>query len=382
MEKIRFGMIGGAPDSFIGPVHRLSALLTGRAEMVCGSFSRDYKKSLETANQYFIKDNRVYRDYQEMFEKESTLTEEERMQFVIIATPNHLHHPMATSALEHGFHVVCDKPLTTTSSDAVSLQKKTLETGKLFALTHPYSAYPMIKQARHIISSGELGKVRKVVVEYPQGWLSQPLEKRGNKQAEWRTDPEMSGKSGTLADIGVHAFQLAEHVSGEQVNEVCADLTTFIEDRRLEDDANLLLRFKNGAKGVLYASQISAGEENNIRLRVYCEKGSIDFFQHEPNSLTVRKLDEPMKVYRTGSFDFLCEPANRFTRLPAGHPEGLIEAFANIYMEFCNAIDAYNKGEDTGKFDFPGIEDGVRGMYFIDAALKSSSVNGQWIKID
>lgn len=375
-------MIGGAPDSFIGPVHRLSALLTGRAEMVCGSFSRDYKKSLETANQYFIKDNRVYRDYQEMFEKESTLTEEERMQFVIIATPNHLHHPMATSALEHGFHVVCDKPLTTTSSDAVSLQKKTLETGKLFALTHPYSAYPMIKQARHIISSGELGKVRKVVVEYPQGWLSQPLEKRGNKQAEWRTDPEMSGKSGTLADIGVHAFQLAEHVSGEQVNEVCADLTTFIEDRRLEDDANLLLRFKNGAKGVLYASQISAGEENNIRLRVYCEKGSIDFFQHEPNSLTVRKLDEPMKVYRTGSFDFLCEPANRFTRLPAGHPEGLIEAFANIYMEFCNAIDAYNKGEDTGKFDFPGIEDGVRGMYFIDAALKSSSVNGQWIKID
>jgi predicted dehydrogenase len=317
-----------------------------------------------------------------MFEKESQLPEDERMDFVSIVTPNHVHFEPAKLALENGFHVVCDKPVTFNLDEAKELQSLVEKSGLVFALTHTYTGYPMIKQAREMITSGAFGKIRKVVVEYPQGWLTTPLEQTGQQQASWRTDPTKSGKAGSVGDIGTHAENLAETITGMKIIELSADVTTFVEGRLLDDDANVLIRFDNGAKGVLHCSQISAGEENALNIRVYGEKGSMQWHQHDPNTMYVKWLEKPMEVYRTGQ-GYLGELAQSNTRTPAGHPEGYLEAFANIYRNFAMVVQGRLEGKevDAKYLDFPTIEDGVRGMQFIDAVIESGNNNAAWTKI-
>lgn len=375
------GMVGGCLSSFIGVVHRMAAVLDNEIELVCGAFNPDVTKSKEAGAAYYLNDKRVYGSYQEMFEREKLLPEDERMDFVTIVTPNYLHFPVAKAALENGFHVVCEKPMTVTSNEALELVNLVEKTGLCFALTHPYSAYPLVKQARFMVEQGELGNIRKVVVEYPQGWLATALETTGNQQASWRTDPKKSGKSGTIADIGVHAQQLAEYIAGQRVREVCADLTTFVPGRMLEDDANVLIRFDGNAKGILYASQISVGEENNLKIRIYGELGSLEWQQQEPNSLIFSSLNKPKQILRTGDKDNLCLQAANNTRLPAGHPEGLIEAFANIYRNFAKTIRAKTDGISNENPDFATVQDGLRGMRFIDAVIESAESDMKWIKI-
>jgi predicted dehydrogenase len=316
-----------------------------------------------------------------MFEKEKQLPEGERMDFMSIVTPNFLHFDIAKMALENGFHVVCEKPMTVTSEEAKQLAELVETTGLIFALTHPYSAYPLVKQARHIVETGQLGTIRKVVVEYPQGWLATALETSGNQQASWRTNPTKSGKSGSIADIGVHAQNLAEYITGQKISEVCADFTTFVSGRMLEDDANVLIHFDKGAKGILYASQISVGEENNLKIRVYGEKGGIEWQQQEPSSLILNLLNKPMQIIRAGDKENLCEQAIKNTRLPGGHPEGLIEAFANIYRNVAHAIRAQKAGFMLENPDIATVYDGLRGMQFIDAVVESASSNEKWVKL-
>jgi len=307
-----------------------------------------------------------------MIRQEAALPEGQRMDFVSIVTPNHMHFGPAMMALDHGFHVICDKPMCLTLDEAKLLKKKVESTNLLFALTHNYTGYPMVKQARQMIAHGDLGKVRRIVVEYPQGWLSTALENANQKQALWRTDPTRSGVAGAMGDIGTHAENLAEYVTGLQIEELCADLHTHIPGRKLDDDGSVLLRMNNGARGILYASQISAGEENNLRIRVYGELGGIDWSQMEPNSLIVRWLDKPMQVLRTGVGPLYPE-AQAHTRIPAGHPEGYLEAFANIYRNFAFCIQSRiaNKKVDPVYEDFPSVVDGVRGMAFIEAVVNS-----------
>jgi predicted dehydrogenase len=318
-----------------------------------------------------------------MFEKESQLSKEERMDFVSIVTPNHVHFEPAKLALENGFHVVCEKPLSFSLEEAMQLQELVEKTGLTFALTHTYTGYPMIKQAREMCQTGAFGKIRKVVVEYPQGWLSTPVEQTGNQQAAWRTDPKRSGKAGSVGDIGTHAENLAETVTGLKITELSADVSIFVENRLLDDDANVLLRFDNGAKGVLHCSQISAGEENALNIRVYGEKGGLQWHQHDPNTMYVKWLDKPMEVYRTGT-GYMGESAVAHTRTPAGHPEGYLEAFANIYQNFTKVVQAKMDGKEADKIyqDFPTVEEGVRGMKFIDAVIASGEKNAAWTKID
>ncbi|MBE0652299.1 MAG: Gfo/Idh/MocA family oxidoreductase [Bacteroidales bacterium] len=380
-RKIRMGMVGGGPGSFIALVHYNGAVLDGQIELVCGAFSSDPEKSKIAGKQYFLPPERVYSSYAEMFEKEKTLAPDERMDFVCIATPNHVHYDPARLALENGFHVVIDKPLTFNVVEAEKLAELVEKTGLVFAVTHAYTAYPMIKEARKLIADGHLGKIRKIVVEYPQGWLSTPLEKGDSVQASWRTDPTRSGKAGCMGDIGTHAFNLAEYVSGEKVSHLCADLTTFVEGRKLDDDGNVLLRFENGAKGVLHASQISAGEENNLNIRVYGEKGGIEWHQVEPNTLKVKWLDKPTEIRKPGN-SYVSGVAAYHSRLPFGHPEGLIEAFANIYRNVATSIQCRLLGEDIPEFaiDYPGVQDGLRGMKFIDALIESNSTEVKWTR--
>jgi len=316
-----------------------------------------------------------------MFENEKHLPENERMDFVSIVTPNFLHFDIAKMALENGFHVVCEKPMTVTSAEAEQLVALVESTGLIFALTYPYSAYPLVKQAKHIVQQGDFGKIRKVVVEYPQGWLATALESSGNQQASWRTNPTKSGKSGSIGDIGVHAQNLAEYITGQKISEVCADFSTFVSGRMLEDDANVLIHFDQGAKGILYASQISVGEENNLKIRVYGEKGGIEWHQQEPNSLIVNLLNKPMQIFRTGDNANLCTEAIKNTRLPGGHPEGLIEAFANIYRNFAATVKNHKVGLVNENADIATVQDGLRGMQFIDAVVESASSNEKWIKL-
>jgi predicted dehydrogenase len=377
--KIKMGMVGGCLSSFIGKVHRMAAALDNEIELVCGAFNPDSALSTEAGKAYYLDNNRVYGTYQEMFEKESLLPEGVKMDFVSIVTPNFLHFPIAKMAMEKGFHVVCEKPMTVTANEAESLVDLVKKTGLAFALTHPYMAYPLVKQAKFFVGQGALGKIRKVVVEYPQGWLATALENTGHQQASWRTNPEKAGKSGTIGDIGVHAQNLAEYITGQRISEVCADLSTFVEGRRLEDDANVLIRFASGAKGILYASQISVGEENNLRIRIYGEQGGLDWHQQEPNSLILNLLGKPKQIIRAGDNDNLCDAAIKNTRLPAGHPEGLIEAFANIYRDFAVAIRTGNY--TNAEFDLATVYDGLSGMRFIDAVVESSQSNEKWIKI-
>lgn len=380
-RKIRMGMVGGGRGAFIGAIHRHAAGLDGQVELVCGAFHVDPEISVASGKDFYLPEDRCYRTYHEMFEMENKLPADKRMDFVTIVTPNFVHFEPAKLALENGFHVVCEKPLSFSLDEALQLEALVKKTGLIFAVTHTYTGYPMVKQAREMIKEGVLGKIRKVVVEYPQGWLSTPVEQSGNQQASWRTDPKKSGKAGAVGDIGTHAENLAETITGLKITELCADVTKFVPGRLLDDDANVLLRFDNGAKGVLHCSQISAGEENALNIRVYGEKGGIEWHQMEPNTMLVKWLDKPMQVLRTGNF--LGAAANANTRTPAGHPEGYLEAFGNIYKNFAKVVQARIDGKtpDPMNLDFPTVEDGVRGMKFIDAVIESGDAGAKWVKL-
>lgn len=376
------GMIGGGPGAFIGAVHRIAANMDGEIDLVCGAFSSDPSKSKETGESLYLKASRVYGSYKQMFEEEKKLPENERMDFVAIVTPNHLHFEPAKLALEAGFHVVLDKPATFNLEEAKQLRKILNGTKLRLCLTHTYAGYPMIKEARQLISEGRFGKIRKVYVEYPQGWLSEFLEGTKNKQASWRTDKTKSGIAGAMGDIGTHAFNMAEYVSGIKVKSVCADINIVVSGRELDDDGAMLLKFENGASGTLIATQVAAGEENNIRIRVYGEKGGIEWKQEDANTLLVKWLDRPVEIYRAGA-GYLSDIAKHNCRTPAGHPEGYLEAFANHYRNFALTIRAELNGE-TAKdewLDFPGIEEGVRGMAFIETVIASGKTNEKWTSL-
>jgi predicted dehydrogenase len=377
------GMVGGGQGAFIGSVHRMAALLDGHIELVCGAFSSNPEKSKASGKAWYLPDERVYGSFEEMISQEKALPADQRMDFVAIVTPNHVHFPPAKLALENGFHVVCDKPLAFSLEEARELVALVEKTGLLFALTHNYTGYPLVKEARKMIRDGKLGTIRKIVVEYPQGWLATRIEAGGQKQADWRTDPKRSGLSGCMGDIGTHAENLAEFITGLKIKELCADLTTFVDGRLLDDDGNVLLHFDNGAKGILHASQISVGEENNLRIRVYGEKGGLEWFQPEPNTLWVKWMDKPIEVYRTGQ-GYLSAEAAAHTRIPSGHPEGYLEAFANIYRNFAMCVQARLAGKEPDAVykDFPSVKDGLRGMLFIDALIKSTQSGAVWVKVE
>lgn len=382
-RKIRMGMIGGGRGAFIGAVHRMAAALDGQIELVCGAFSADPERSALSGSDLFLPPDRCYDSYEQMILRESKLPAGERMDMVSIVTPNHLHFHPASMALDHGFHVICDKPVCLSLDEAKKLQEKVRSSGLIFALTHNYTGYPMVKQARQMIAMGELGKIRRVVIEYPQGWLSTNLESSGHKQASWRTDPTRSGIAGAMGDIGSHAENLCEYITGLQIESLCADLHIHIPGRRLEDDGSVLLRLENGARGLLCVSQISAGEENNLRIKVYGEQGGLEWAQMEPNSLIVQWLDRPIQVFRTGG-PGVCPQASAHTRLPAGHPEGYVEAFANIYRNVAFCIQAKLADQKVEKvyLDFPTIDDGVRGMAFIEAVVRSGNEEkGKWVSV-
>ncbi|HEY4335824.1 MAG TPA: Gfo/Idh/MocA family oxidoreductase [Puia sp.] len=381
-RKLRMGMIGGGRNAFIGAVHRIAANMDGLIELVCGAFSTDPSNSKQTGQDLFLPANRVYGDFEEMIRKEKALPQDQRMDFVVIVTPNHAHFAPAMLALDNGFHVVIEKPMVFSLAEAKKLQKKVKETGLLLCLTHTYAGYPMVKQARQMVKDGALGKIRKIYVEYPQGWLSRLSEKEGSKQAAWRTDPTRSGKAGCMGDIGTHAAHLAEYISGLQIKQLCADLSIFVEGRALDDDGNVLLRFDNGATGVLFASQVAAGEENALKIRLYGEKGGLEWAQQEPNTLLVKWLDAPTQILRAGSnySDRLSSYAVHNCRTPGGHPEGYLEAFGNLYRNFALTLIARLDGKTPSKeaLDFPGVDDGVRGMAFIENVVKSNESLDKW----
>ena len=372
-------MIGGGKNAFIGAVHRIAANMDGLIELVCGAFSSHPDNARESGKALFLPEDRIYLSYQEMLDKESRLPAGQRMDFVVIVTPNHLHFAPAMMALDKGFHVVLDKPMAFSLDEALQLKKKVEETGVLLLLTHTYSGYPLVKQARAMFKDGVFGKIRKIYVEYPQGWLSRLSEKDGSKQAEWRTDPARSGKSGAMGDIGTHAAHLAEYISGLKITQLCADLSIMVPGRALDDDGNVLLRFDNGATGVLVASQVAAGEENPLKIRIYGENGGIEWAQQEPNTLLVKWLDQPTQIYRAGN-GYLSAAAKYNTRTPGGHPEGYLEAFANLYRNFAITLMARIDGVTPPKeaLDFPGVEDGVRGMAFIDNLIRSNQSTQKW----
>ena len=383
MRKIRMGMVGGGRGAFIGGVHRMAAALDQQVELVCGAFSSSPEKSKASGEDFYLPSERCYGSYQEMIEAEKQLPEGDRMDFMVIVTPNFMHFPPAKMALENGFHVLSDKPACFNTAEAEELSQIVKKSGLLYGLTHNYTGYPMVKQARQMIKDGELGAIRKVVVEYPQGWLATKLEDSDQKQAAWRVDPTKSGAAGCVGDIGTHAENLAEYITGLKIKELAADITAFVEGRLLDDDANVLLRFDNGAKGILHASQISVGEENGLNIRIYGETGGLEWHQMEPNSLIAKWLEKPMQVYRTGQ-GYLGSNATAAGRIPAGHPEGYLEAFANIYKSFSNHIRAFQAGEEADEvtLDYPTIEDGVRGMRFIDAVVESSKNNASWTALN
>ncbi len=379
-RKLRFGMIGGGRGAFIGAVHRLVAIMDGKAELVAGCFSANAENSRLTGQDLLLDPSRVYGTYVEMAKAESKMPALQRLDFVVIVTPNHEHFPPAKLFLEAGFNVVCDKPVTLNLAEAKKLRDIVRKTKKIFVLTHNYTGNAMVKQARELVQAGHLGRIRKIVVEYPQGWLWQRLEATGQKQASWRADPKKSGAACCLGDIGTHAENLARYITGLRIESLCADLTTFVPGRQLEDDANILVRYTGGAKGVLHASQISIGEENNLNIRVYGDKASLEWHQEHPNELTVKYPDRPREIWRRGN-SYVGATAKKFTRIPFGHPEGYLEAFANVYLEAFRAIAAEIEGLPQPKdLDFPTIEDGVIGMTFIELAVKSGKAGAKWVK--
>jgi len=375
-------MVGGGKDAFIGAVHRIAANMDGLIELCCGALSVNPEVAIESGKMLFLPEDRIYTNYEDMIRAESKLPADKRMDFVTIVTPNFAHFAPAMMALDHGFHVVIEKPMTFTLDEAKQLSKKVEETGLQLCLTHTYSGYPMVKQARAMVQGGALGKVRKVIVEYPQGWLSRLSEREGNAQAAWRTDPKKSGKSGCMGDIGTHAAHLTEYITGLKITHLCADLNTMVEGRHLDDDGNVLLKFENGAAGVLIASQIAAGEENALKIRIYGELGGVEWAQHEPNTLIAKWLDQPTQILRAGAnyTGVLSSFATHNCRTPGGHPEGYLEAFGNIYRNFALTLGAKIDGKQPTKemLDFPRVEEGVRGMAFIDNVVKSSASKEKW----
>ena len=384
-EKLRLGMVGGGPGAFIGDVHRRASALDGQIQLVGGAFDIDPKKSRKMGRDLGLDKKRVYNTYQELIEGENALPKEERMQAVAVTTPNNWHYPISKALLEAGFHVMCEKPMTLNTKEAVDLKKAAAKSRKIFGLMHNYTGYPLVKMAREMVESGDLGKIYKVIVYYKQDWLARPIEATGQKQAAWRADPKQGGISGCMGDIGSHAANLAEYITGLRINEVCADLTAFVKGRRLDDDGSVLLRFTKGAKGVLHASQVSIGEENNLAIYVYGENGAIEWHQENPNELKYKTLGAPVQIWRRGN-GFVADKspaAARNTRLPPGHPEGFFEAFANNYLNFADTVRAREAGRKATPLeqDFPGVTEGVRGMQFIESVVKSSTKGARWVKI-
>lgn len=383
-RKLRMGMVGGGKDAFIGAIHRHAAFMDGLVELTAGALSINPDIAKDSGKSLFLSEDRIYLTYDEMIQKEAALPADKRIDFVTIVTPNFAHFAPAMMALDHGFHVVIEKPITFTIEEAKQLKRKVEETGLLLCLTHTYSGYPMVKQARAMVQGGALGKIRKIYVEYPQGWLSKLSEREGNAQAAWRTDPKKSGKSGCMGDIGTHAAHLAEYISGLEITHICADLNIMVAGRLLDDDGNVLLKFTNGAAGVLMASQVAAGEENALKIRIYGEKGGLEWAQQEPNTLLVKWLDQPTQILRAGGNygDRLSSFAIANCRTPGGHPEGYLEAFGNIYRNFALSLSARIDGKEATKEqqDFPKVDEGIRGMAFIDNVVASSQSDKKWFE--
>ena len=381
-RKLRMGMLGGGQDSFIGAIHRIAANMDGLIELSCGALSVNPEVALASAKKLFLPESRTYLSFEEMIKSEAALPADVRMDFLTIVTPNFAHFAPAMMALEYGFNVVIEKPIAISLEEAKLLEQKVKETGLILCLTHTYSGYPMVKQARAMVTQGDLGKIRKVWVEYPQGWLSTLSEKEGNAQAAWRTDPKKSGKSSVMGDIGTHAAHLTEYITGSKITDVCAELSTIVEGRIMDDDGAVMLKFDNGSKGVLMASQVAAGEENALRIRVYGENGGIEWAQQEPNTLLVKWLDKPAQILRAGVNygDYLSSFTTHNCRTPGGHPEGYLEAFANIYRNFALTLSCKLEDKEPSKemLDFPTVDDGVRGMAFIENVVASSQSDKKW----
>ena len=377
--RIRLGMVGGGQGAFIGAVHRIAARMDGEYDLVAGAFSSQPKRALESALELGVARERAYGTYEEMVAAEAR--RDDGIEAVSIVTPNHLHAPIATAFLEAGIHVICDKPLTSTLEDARTLARAAHRSGLVFVLTHNYTGYPMVRQARAMVGAGKLGTVRVVQVEYPQDWLTEPLEKTGQKQATWRTDPKQSGAGGCIGDIGTHAYNLATFVTGLQLESLAAELSTFVKGRRLDDNVQILLRFKGGARGTLWASQIAPGNENGLRIRIYGDKGGLEWKQEDSNYLWFTAYGEPKQLITRGGAGSGPESA-RVSRIPSGHPEGYLEGFANIYAEAARAIRAAREGRTPGsEVIYPTVDDGVKGMEFIDAAVRSSKGGGVWVEV-
>jgi len=376
-RKLRMGMVGGGPGAFIGPVHRIAAEMDGKIELVAGAFSQSAERSREAGARFHIDPKRTYPDYRQMIEGERR--RDDGIDFVAIVTPNHLHLPIVAAALEAGIPVMSDKPATATYDEALKLEAAVKKAGLPYALTHTYAGYQMVREARQMCAAGKLGRIRKVAVEYFQGWLSRPIEASGQKQAEWRTDPARSGPGGAIGDIGTHAFHLLEYVSGLEVTAINAKLRTVVPGRRLDDDCNAFVRMNNGAEGTLACSQVAAGEMNELLLRIYGEEGSLEWRQQDPNRLMVKWLDRPNETYHAAA-SYLGSDAAAVARTPAGHPEGYLEAFAVLYREFADALVAWKQGsKDPLPATLPGIRAGVRGMRFIERAIESSRKQG-WVE--
>jgi len=382
-RKLRMGLIGGGPGAFIGEVHRKASRLDGEIELVAGAFDINPAKSKEMGKNLALNPNRVYSDYNEMIKAERALSPSERVDFVSVTTPNNWHFPIARDFLKAGFHVMCEKPMTITSKEAKELQRLVQKKGLVFGLMHNYAGYPMVKLARDMVRKGEVGNIRKIVVQYPQGWLATALEKTGQMQASWRTDPKQSGAGGCVGDIGTHAANLSEYISGLKIAQICANLSTFVPGRPLDDDCNCLLKYDNGANGVLHATQIAIGEENNLAIWIHGEKASLEWHQEHPNYLYVRRMDKPEEVWKRGNgyVGAYSPAAGRGTRLPSGHPEAFLEAFANNYMNFCETVKCHIAGEKPSELalDFPSVEAGVRGMLFIETVVASSKSKQKWM---
>jgi predicted dehydrogenase len=381
-RKLRMGMVGGGPGAFIGAVHRLCAAMDGQIELVAGCFSQDPAKTKRTGAELYLDPKRCYASYKQMAAAESKLPADQRIDFVSVVTPNKSHYEISETFMKVGFHVVCDKPVTFTLDEAEKLARLVEKTKLVFAVTHNYTGHPLIRHARQIFQTGELGKVHKVIVEYLQDFLMTPHENLGHKQAAWRVDPKQSGIGGTLGDIGTHCVNLLEYVTGDPIVAICADKSAFLAGRKLDEDVNALLRFKNGGKGVLIISQVSAGEENGLRLRVYAEKGAILWKQENPNYMELYRYGQPRQMLTRGQ-DYLSDQAKNATRIPSGHPEGYLEAFANIYVGVARAIRRHLDGKPmkTSEYEFPTIYDGVRGMEFIYAAVESYKKGSSWVKL-
>ena len=378
-RKLRMAMIGGGRDAFIGAIHRIAINMDGQVDIVAGALSVNPEIAIASGHDIFLNEERIYTDYKTMLEKEAAMSKDKRIDFVSIVTPNFVHFDPAMMALEKGFHVAIEKPMTFTLDEAKKLKAKVEQTGLTLLLTHTYTGYPMVKQAKQMVKSGMFGKIRKVYVEYPQGWLSTFLEGSNNKQAAWRTDPKRSGIAGAMGDIGTHAFNMAEYITGSQVTHLCSDLNIVVEGRMLDDDGAVFMKFNNGATGVLMATQIAAGEENCVKIRVYGEKGGLEWKQEDANTLLVKWLDKPAEIYRAGT-GYSNSYASHNTRTPAGHPEGYLEAFANLYRNFVLTIRAKAKGEKPKDewLDFPGPDSGVRGMAFIENVVASGKSDKKW----